>query len=146
MIINLCNALDRKPAKRIIFLSSTAVYGDDYDTIDGTCIRDYIHVNDLSDAHLKALTYIVDKRGNLCVNLGTGNGYSVLEAIKCAESIVGKKINYILSDRRSGDPISLFAESSLANKLLDWQPKYSSLEIIMQTMWNLYNKESNAIH
>ena len=122
------------------------VYGHDYETPDGTCIRDYIHVNDLSLAHIKALTYLLEKKESLCVNLGTGNGYSVLESIKSAELITGKKVKFNLSERRVGDPQSLYAKSILANDVLDWSPKYSSLESIMHSMWMLYKKESkNAV-
>ena len=126
---------------------SMDVYGNDYDTPDGSCIRDYIHVNDLSVSHVKALTYLVEKKESLCVNLGTGKGYSVLDAIKSAESITGKKVEFTITGRRDGDPKSLSAKSNLAYKLLDWSPKYSSLENIMQSMWRLYKRESeNAIH
>ena len=126
---------------------SMDVYGNDYDTPDGTCIRDYIHVNDLSVAHVKALTYLVEKNKNLYVNLGTGNGYSVLDAIKSAESITDKKVRFTISGRRDGDPQSLYAKSTLANDLLDWSPKNSSLETIMQSMWKLYKKEfQKGIH
>ena len=126
---------------------SMDVYGNDYDTPDGTCIRDYIHVNDLSVAHVMALTYLVEKKESLCVNVGTGKGYSVLDAIKSAESITGKKVEFTITGRRDGDPQSLYAKSNLAYKLLDWSPQYPSLETIMQSMWRLYKKESeNAIH
>jgi UDP-glucose 4-epimerase len=126
---------------------SMDVYGNDYDTPDGTCIRDYIHVNDLSTAHVNALTFLVEKNKSLCVNLGTGNGYSVLEVIKSAESIVGKKVNFKISGKRVGDPQSLFAKSNRATELLGWIPQYSSLDRIMQSMWMLYKKESqNAVH
>jgi len=124
---------------------SMNVYGNDYDTPDGTCIRDYIHVNDLSIAHIKALIYLTEENKNLCVNLGTGNGCSVLEAINSAESIVGKKINYQVVGRRDGDPHSLYAQSTLASELLSWIPQYSSIETIMQSMWMLYNNESQNI-
>ena len=118
------------------------VYGNNHDTPDGTCIRDYIHVNDLSVAHVGALTYLTEKNESLCVNLGTGNGCSVLEAIKSAESIVGKKVNFKISSKRVGDPQSLFAKSNLATELLGWIPQYSSLDRIMQSMWMLYKKGS----
>jgi UDP-glucose 4-epimerase len=114
------------------------IYGDDYNTLDGTCIRDYIHVSDLSVAHVGALTYLVENNESLCVNLGTGNGYSILEVIKSAESIVGKKVNFKVSGRRAGDSKSLFAKSNLATELLDWIPKYSNLDRIIQSMWMLY--------
>ena len=111
---------------------SMDVYGDDYETPDGTCIRDYIHVNDLSVAHVKALIYLVEKKESLCVNLGTGYGYSVLEAIKSAESIVGKKVRFNISGRRDGDPQSLYAKSNLANDLLEKrQEVLSELEVGM---------------
>ena len=123
------------------------LFGNNYDTPDGTCIRDYIHVNDLSVAHVGALAYLTEKNKSLCVNLGTGNGYSVLEVIKSAESIVGKKVNLKISGKRVGDPQSLFAKSNLATELLGWVPQYSSLDKIMQSMWMLYKKESqNAVH
>ncbi len=126
---------------------SMNVNGNDCDTPDGTCIRDYIHVNDLSVVHLSALTYLIENHENLCVNLGTGNGYSVLEAIKSAESVVGKKVNFQIVGRREGDPQSLYAQSTLANELLNWTPQYSSLDTIMQSMWMLYKEESqNAVH
>lgn len=117
------------------------VYGNDYDTLDGTCIRDYIHVSDLSVAHVGALTYLAENNKSLCVNLGTGKGYSVLEAIKSAESIVGKKVNFKVTDRRAGDPKSLFAKSNLATELLGWAPEFSSLDNILESMWKLYERE-----
>lgn len=123
------------------------VYGNDYDTPDGTCIRDYIHVNDLSVAHVGALTYLAEKNESLCVNLGNGKGYSVLDAIKSAESITGKKVKFNISGRREGGPQSLYANSNLANDLLVWSPKYSSLEMIMKSKWSIYNKDSkHAVH
>ncbi|HID40349.1 MAG TPA: UDP-glucose 4-epimerase GalE, partial [Calditrichaeota bacterium] len=94
------------------------VYGDDYDTPDGTCIRDYIHVNDLADAHLKAMDYIIRENKNPVVNLGTGSGHSVLDVIHAAEKVVGKSIPYKIVGRRSGDPAKLIASSDLAYKLL----------------------------
>ena len=123
------------------------VFGNDYDTQDGTCIRDYIHVNDLSIAHLAAFAYLIDKNENLSVNLGTGHGYSVLEAINSAESVVGKKIDFKISGKRIGDSRSLIAKSNLASKLLGWVPQYSTLDIIIESMWKLYKEESqNAVH
>jgi len=123
------------------------VFGNDYDTRDGTCIRDYIHVNDLSLAHVSAFTYLIDKNQNICVNLGTGDGYSVLEVIKFAEAVVGKKVYFKISDKRVGDPPSLIAESNLAAKLLGWVPHYSTLDIIIESMWKVYKKEfQNAVH
>ncbi len=117
------------------------VYGNDYDTIDGTCIRDYIHVSDLSSAHISALKYISINSTNICVNLGTGIGYTVLESITAVEQYIGIKVNYKIIERRIGDSKSLFAKSSFAKELLDWEPKKSSLEIIVKSMWNLYKNK-----
>ncbi|HGY57222.1 MAG TPA: UDP-glucose 4-epimerase GalE [Caldithrix abyssi] len=114
------------------------VYGDDYNTPDGTCIRDYIHVNDLADAHLKAMDYIVKENNNLIVNLGTGSGHSVLDVIHAAEAEVGKKIPYKIVGRRAGDPENLIASSELAYKLLGWKAKYSDLHTIFSSMKPVY--------
>ena len=110
------------------------VYGNDYDTLDGTCIRDYIHVSDLSSAHLSALSYLAENSKNICINLGTGNGYSVLEIINSVEYYTGKKINYKITGRRTGDSKSLYTKFDLANKLLGWKPNSSSLEAIIKSM------------
>jgi|YelNatPaOPRAMG01_1025707.scaffolds.fasta_scaffold00998_27 UDP-glucose 4-epimerase len=114
------------------------VYGNDYQTPDGTCIRDYIHVNDLSSAHIKALDYIIHKNENLIVNLGTGKGFSVLELISAAEKVSGKKVNYKISGRRTGDPEILIACSDLANEVLNWKAIYSEPEQIFKSMISVY--------
>ncbi|MCK4904593.1 MAG: UDP-glucose 4-epimerase, partial [Candidatus Marinimicrobia bacterium] len=118
------------------------VYGNDYDTIDGTGVRDYIHVNDLAVAHVLALKYLVENNKNLIVNLSTENGYSVLEAINKAKEITGKDIPYQIVGRREGDPDNVVASFAKANKILNWKAKYSDLETILSTMWNIY-KDSN---
>ncbi|MEW6196190.1 MAG: UDP-glucose 4-epimerase GalE [Bacteroidota bacterium] len=110
------------------------VFGDDYDTPDGTCIRDYIHVNDLAQAHLQAITYLNDGNDSTIINLGTGSGNSVLEIIKKSERITGKKINYEITGRRAGDPAILVADNKKAKKLLNWHPVYS-IEKIIETAW-----------
>ena len=114
------------------------IYGDDYDTIDGTGVRDYIHVNDLAAAHVLALKYLFDKKKNLIVNLSTESGYSVLEAINKAKEITGREIPYQIIGRRDGDPDTVVASCEKANKLLNWNAKYSDLETILSTMWNIY--------
>lgn len=111
------------------------VFGNDYNTADGTCIRDYIHVNDLADAHLKALNYLANGGSSQIINLGTGNGNSVLEIINKSMSITGKKINYEFAPRRSGDPDVLVADFNKAKKLLNWEPDFS-IEEIISTAWN----------
>ncbi|KAA3614665.1 MAG: UDP-glucose 4-epimerase GalE [Calditrichaeota bacterium] len=114
------------------------VFGDDYDTKDGTCIRDYIHVNDLATAHISAMKYICEKDENLTVNLGTGNGNSVFDVIKSAEKVVGIKLDFEITGRRPGDPAELVASSDKALKLLNWKAKHSDLETIFKTMKPVY--------
>ena len=111
------------------------VFGDDYDTPDGTCIRDYIHIDDLADAHLKALEYLNNNGVSTIINLGTGNGNSVLEIIKKAESVTGKNIPFEIVGRRAGDPAVLVADNKKALKVLSWNPNYS-IDEILSTAWN----------
>ena len=114
------------------------VFGDDYDTPDGTGVRDYIHVNDLASAHVSALNYLVEKNENLIVNLATGVGYSVLDVIKEAEKVTKKKISYEIVGRREGDPAELTSISMQAKKLLNWEAKHSDLYTLLSTMWEVY--------
>ncbi|MBV8739527.1 MAG: UDP-glucose 4-epimerase GalE [Alphaproteobacteria bacterium] len=109
------------------------VYGTDYPTPDGTAIRDYIHVDDLADAHLRALERLLAKGEPVALNLGTGIGHSVREVIATAERVCGCKIPVQDAPRRSGDPAALVADPSLAAELLDWRAQYSSLEMIIHT-------------
>lgn len=113
---------------------SISVFGTDYDTQDGTCIRDYIHVEDLALAHRLA----VEKLGtyNGCINLGTGIGTSVKEIITAAEEVSGKKCPVEYAPRRAGDPARLFADNTKAKEVLEWQPKYTNIKDIIQTAWN----------
>lgn len=111
------------------------VFGNDYDTPDGTCIRDYIHIMDLADAHLKALEYLDGGNESTFINLGTGDGNSVLEIINKAEKVTGKKIKYEIVGRRAGDPARLVADNKKAKQFLGWSPKYS-IEEIIKTAWN----------
>ncbi len=115
------------------------IYGNDYDTPDGTGVRDYIHVNDLASAHVQALKYLKDKDINLTVNLATGVGYSVLDVVYETESVTGQRIPYNIVDRRPGDPAELIAVSKEAEKILNWQPRYSDLTTLLKTMWVLYS-------
>jgi UDP-glucose 4-epimerase len=114
------------------------VFGSDYSTPDGTCIRDYIHVGDLATAHLSALNYLVKNNQDLIVNLGAGRGHSVLEVIKTAEEVTGKKVNYKISGRREGDTEELVASSELAGRLLQWEARYSDLRSIFKSMAGVY--------
>lgn len=111
------------------------IFGDDYPTPDGTCIRDYIHVDDLADAHLKALS-LLSPGSNLQLNLGTGHGQSVRAVIDACRRVSGKEIPTTIESRRPGDPAELVADSRLAQKVLSWQPKYLDIEEIVSTAWN----------
>jgi len=111
------------------------IFGEDYPTPDGTCIRDYIHVNDLAEAHALALARLVDGSKSFSVNLGTGQGCSVLEIVRAAEQITGKSVRRIMGPRRPGDPPALVADPTRAQQLLQWKAKYS-LHDIVSTAWN----------
>jgi UDP-glucose 4-epimerase len=115
-----------------------SIFGDDYDTPDGTCIRDYIHVNDLATAHAAALEYIVKNDKSLTVNLGTGNGTSVLEVIETARQITGEPIPVKMAGRRPGDPAKLTASAALANETIGWKAQYSDIETLIKTSWEIY--------
>lgn len=110
------------------------IYGDDYPTPDGTCIRDYIHVDDLATAHLKALDRLLPGQG-LKMNLGTGRGHSVREVIDACRRVTGHAIPEKIGPRRPGDPPELVADSRLAQRTLDWQPQYTDIESIVATAW-----------
>ena len=114
------------------------VFGDNYDTHDGTGVRDYIHVSDLAIAHMKALNYISDNDKDLLVNLATGEGHSVLDVINKSKEISGKDIPFDIVGRRAGDPATVVAVSNRANKVLDWSTKYSDLDTLIRTAWNVY--------
>lgn len=111
------------------------VFGTDYDTPDGTCIRDYIHVEDLADAHMKALEKIFETQKSYCLNLGTGIGTSVKEIIKAAEEVTGQKVPVVYGQRRVGDPAKLYASNNMAKEVLSWEPKYTDIKEIIKTAW-----------
>ena len=114
------------------------VYGTDYDTEDGSCIRDYIHVSDLADAHLRALNFLEEQDEDLVVNLGTSRGISVLEILNAAKKVSGMDLPVILSDRRPGDPAAVLASAEKAERLLEWSPAFSDVETILKTMLAAY--------
>ena len=112
------------------------VFGDDYPTPDGSCVRDYIHVRDISSAHLAAIKYLHGGQPSRIFNLGTGNGHSVFEMINAVEKVTGKTINYKVRDRRDGDPAQLIADPSLAKDKLGWQTVHSDLsELVESAVW-----------
>lgn len=133
------------PANLIPFVTQTAagirekitVFGNDYNTPDGTCVRDYIHVMDLADAHVKALKYLSEQKDNFydIFNVGTGNGNTVLEVIRAFEKVTGQKLNYEIGPRRPGDIEKVWANTDKINKVLGWEAKYA-LEDSMRDSWN----------
>ena len=114
------------------------VYGTDYDTEDGSCIRDYIHVSDLADAHLRALSFLEEHDEDLVLNLGTSKGISVLEILDAARKVSGMDLPVIHSDRRPGDPAVVLASAEKAERLLEWSPAFSDVETILKTMLATY--------
>jgi UDP-glucose 4-epimerase len=114
---------------------SISVFGRDYDTPDGTCIRDYIHIQDLCSAHWLALESLVNGEDSQSYNLGNGNGFSVQEVIDTAEQVTGRKIPVVDGPRRDGDPARLVADSRLAREKLGWQPQYADLATIIEHAW-----------
>jgi UDP-glucose 4-epimerase len=134
-----------RPANLVPAITQTAigklptmqVFGDDYDTRDGSCVRDYIHVSDIAHAHTLALNYLIEQKNQSNVevfNLGTGDGYTVLEVIKAFEKVSGVKLNYAVGPRRGGDVIAIYANNSKAKNELGWIPEYN-LEDMMDTAW-----------
>ena len=113
------------------------VFGNDYDTPDGTCLRDYIHVEDLASAHVAAIKKMLSEHKSYVINLSTDIGTSVLEMIQSAERVTGRKINYEMAPRRAGDPSVIVATNECAKKILGWQPKYTNIDEIVKTTWNL---------
>lgn len=120
------------------------IFGDDYPTPDGTCIRDYVHVEDLIAAHILALEYL--KKGNESnfFNLGSNNGYSVKEMLAAAREVTGKEIPAVIAPRRAGDPSTLVASSEKAKSILGWQPKYNDVKKIIETAWNWHVSHPNG--
>ncbi|MCB9285268.1 MAG: UDP-glucose 4-epimerase GalE [Lewinellaceae bacterium] len=122
----------------------TVVFGDDYPTRDGSCIRDYIHIMDLANAHTKALQYLIDKKPDLrcdVFNLGIGEGVTVLEAVYAFERATGQKLNYRIGPRRPGDVVAVYADNSKSARLLGWQPRFN-IDDIMKTAWEWEKKRT----
>ena len=140
--------LEKNPANLLPVMMEVAsgkrekvcIFGNDYKTRDGTCIRDYIHVTDLASAHVLALEYIASKKESLTLNLGTGNGITVTEMLESTRRITGKEIKAEYTARRAGDPAQLTASSDRAKKLLGWEPKYSDVDTLIGSTWQAYKK------
>jgi UDP-glucose 4-epimerase len=119
------------------------IYGSDYPTPDGTCVRDYIHVNDLADAHVRALQYLGKGGDSLAVNLGTGRGHSVLEVIRMAEKATGRPVRRKIGPRRPGDPPVLVADPAKAQRVLGWTAKRNLADIV-SSAWTWMQKDSSG--
>ena len=122
---------------------SITIFGNDYQTSDGTCVRDYVHVNDLADAHLKALDKIRPSTG-ICLNLGTGRGTSVREIIDACREVTGHAIPEKIGQRREGDPSELVADASRAQDQLGWKPQYVDVRSIVETAWRWHQLHPNG--
>ena len=120
--------------------SGIKIFGTDYPTPDGTCVRDYIHVTDLADAHVRGLQYLMNGGSSEVFNLGNGNGFSVRVVVEVARRITGRKIPVIESDRRPGDPPILVGSSEKARSILGWKPQYADLNQILQHAWQWHQK------
>ena len=120
------------------------MFGDDYETRDGTCIRDYIHVEDLADAHLRAVKHLQDGKGDLECHLGTGNGFTVKEIIEAAREITGHPIPAEVAPRREGDPAMLVAGGSKAREVLGWTPKHADVKRVIEHAWAFLSKNPSG--
>jgi UDP-arabinose 4-epimerase len=120
-----------------------SILGDDYPTPDGTCVRDYLHVNDLAHAHILALGRLTGSAGFEAFNLGTGHGLSVREVIASAERITNRSLDVLVADRRPGDPPTLVADPSKALNVMGWKPRYSDIDTIIETAWKWMQSSNN---
>ena len=142
--------LERNPANLLPVTMEAAagmreklqIFGDDYDTDDGTCIRDYIHVNDLADAHARAFEYIQKNNQSITVNLGSETGVSVTTMVEAARQVTGREIPADIVGRRAGDPVKLIASSSRARELLGWEARYSDVVTLLDSTWKVYKRLS----
>jgi UDP-glucose-4-epimerase GalE len=124
--------------------SPVTIFGDDYPTADGTCIRDYIHVSDLAQAHIAAVEWLSKGGASGKFNVGTGTGQSVLEVMRAVEKVTGRKVPYEIGPRRDGDPPVLVANSDRLQSTLGWKPKYTEIEAVVQSAWDFYLSQNQA--
>jgi len=144
------SGLEQNPANLLPLIMETAagmrkelsIFGNDYDTPDGTCIRDYIHVSDLAAGHAAALDYLGSEGRDITVNLGSENGSSVTQMLESARRITGRPIPATVAPRRPGDPAALTASAALARKLLGWKAEHSSLDTLIASTWEAYKKRA----
>lgn len=123
-----------------------SIFGTDYPTKDGTCVRDYIHVTDLAQAHILAVKYLMDGNDSNVFNLGNGVGFTVREVIEAAEKVTGQTIKVVEEGRRAGDPAQLIASSQKARDVLGWKPEHDSLEEIITTAWKWHSAHPNGFN
>jgi UDP-glucose 4-epimerase len=121
-------------------LNNFQINGDDYNTPDGTCVRDYVHVTDIASAHNKASEYLLNGGKSITLNLGTGQGFSILQIISKLEEVTGQKVNYTVNPRRPGDADSLVADINLATEVLNYHPKHDIMSIL-KTAYDWHNKD-----
>jgi len=121
-----------------------AVFGDDYDTPDGTNVRDYVHPFDLADAHILAVEHLRAGHSSDAFNLGSSTGFSNLQIVEAARKVTGHPIPLEIAERRSGDPDTLIASSEKARNVLGWQPKFDNIEIIIETAWKWHFSHPNG--
>lgn len=121
------------------------IFGDDYPTADGTCIRDYIHVRDLAEAHLVAVEYLLKGGATNQFNVGTGQGRSVWEVVHAVEEVTGQKVPFVMGERRAGDPPELVANSDKLQRTLGWKPQFTGLREIVESAWEFDRKRQHAI-
>ena len=124
-------------------LNNFTIYGNDYETPDGTCVRDYVHVSDVADAHVLAAEHLVNGKQSQILNLGTGRGYSVQDIVNLVKKVTGQDVTFRYESRRAGDPPFLFADVSLAEKVLTYRPKHDIISII-QTAYNWHTRHDNT--
>lgn len=144
------SGLERNPANLLPVTMEAAVgmreklqvFGNDYETRDGTCIRDYIHVNDLANAHVQAFKTIHESNNSLTVNLGSETGVTVFEMIEAARRITGKEIPMDVVGRRAGDPAKLVASASMAKQVLGWEARHSDVDTLISSTWQVYEKQA----
>jgi len=121
------------------------IFGDDYATVDGTCMRDYIHVNDLAQAHILAVEYLLSGGASEKFNVGTGTGHTVMEMIRVVEEVTGKKVPYVVGPRRPGDPPALVASSEKLRGALGWSPRYAELRTIVEHAWGFAQRKNARV-
>ena len=124
---------------------SISIFGTDYPTNDGTCVRDYIHVSDLAQAHVLGLNHLLQGKTSQIFNLGNGNGFSVREVIEAAKQVTGRNIRVVECDRRPGDPPMLVGGSQKAEKVLGWQPEFTDIKQIIAHAWQWHQERHGLI-